>query len=287
MFDLRRRAVVLGAGAAVVARMRAAQAAVPAFVPGEVTEFVVELPDELRRLAGPRGVPSPAMHVRVAVSVPPDFDAAREWPLVVVNATTDPGYSSSRRLLEAYRPSTSAAGWIALAADPEPDVPRADDHLFLRFALDLAALAALERSWKGAGHAPLAFAGFSGGAKLSGYLAALFRSQGARVVGVYMAGINENTLSDGLRQFRVHDDAMLAVPVFLQGGTSDRVATLAQHQAIEAALRRDGFLNVRLQVVPGGHAIDGAPLQQALRWFAERMRAGPAAAGPAASGGTR
>jgi predicted esterase len=247
-------------------------------------EFRVELPTELRELAGQRGRPLPPKQALVTVVAPPNFDAAREWPVLVVNATSDPGYNSSRRLLQAYRAAAASAGWIIVAADPEPAVSQADDQLMLRFALDLAALVALQPHWKDAGRAPLAFAGFSGGAKYSGYLAALFRRQGARLAGVYMAGVNQNALGEAARQFGVLDDALREVPVFLQGGTRDRVATPAQHRAIESELARDGFRHVRLEFVPGGHALEPTPLADALRWFDERRRDLPVPAGPVASG---
>ena len=246
-----------------------ADGAGPALSPGELNEFRVELPAELRELAGQHGSPSAVKQALVTVAVPQDFDVAREWPVLVVNATSDPGYNSSRQLLQAYRAAAAKAGWVAVAADPEPAVPQADDQLMLRFALDLAALVALQPHWKDAGRAPLAFAGFSGGAKYSGYLAALFRRQGARLAGVYMAGVNQNAFGEAARQFGVLDDALREVPVFLQGGTRDRVATPAQHRAIESDLGRDGFRHVRLEFVPGGHALDPAPLEEALRWFAE------------------
>jgi predicted esterase len=253
------------------------EGAVPALSPGELTEFRVELPAELRDLAGQRDGPSAVKHALVAVATPPEFDPAREWPVLVVNATSDPGYNSSRQLLQAYRAAAAKAGWIAVAAeDPEPAVSQADDQLMLRFALDLAALVALQPHWKDAGHAPLAFAGFSGGAKYSGHLAALFRRQGARLAGVYMAGVNQNAFGEAARQFGVLDDALRDVPVFLQGGTRDRVATPAQHRAIEADLGRDGFRRVRLELVPGGHALDPTPLEEALRWFAG-LRVAPVA----------
>lgn len=247
-----------------------ALAGAPALPPGGLAEFRVELPAELRELAGRGGNPSPVRHVLVSVALPPDFDAALEWPVLVVNATSDPGSNSSRQLLQAYREAAAKAGWIAVAADPEPAVSQADDQLTLRFALDLAALLALQPHWKDAGRAPLAFAGFSGGAKYSGYLAALFRRQGARLAGVYMAGVNQNAFGEAARQSGVLDDDLREVPVFLQGGTRDRVATPAQHRAIESDLVRDGFRHVRLEFVPGGHAVDAAPLAEALRWFGDR-----------------
>jgi len=253
-----------------------ARSTAPALSRGELAEFRVELPAQLRELAGPRGGSTPVRHALVSVAAPPDFDAGREWPVLVVNATSDTGHNSSRQLLQAYRGAAAQAGWIAVAADPEPAVTQADDQLTLRFALDLAALLALQSHWKDAGRAPLAFAGFSGGAKYSGYLAALFRRNGARLAGVYMAGVNENAFGQAARQLGVLDDALREVPVFLQGGARDRVATPAQHRAIESELAKDGFRHVRLEFVPGGHSLEPQPLADALRWFAQLRLEGPA-----------
>jgi len=235
---------------------------------GEATEVRVGLSAEWRQLAGREGSAAKVEQALVTIVLPPGFDAAREWPVLIVNATSDRGHSSSRALMQAYRASAAAAGWVIVAADPEPAVSQDDDLLQLRYVLGQAALAALKPMWKGAEQPRIAFAGFSGGAKYAGWLAALFRSRGAQVAGVYMAGVNTNALGEAAKQFGVLDDATRAVPVFLQGGLKDRVATPAQHRGIEGDLRAAGFKRVQLEFVPGPHAVDATPLQGALQWFA-------------------
>ena len=247
-------------------------------MPGELVEQRVGLSAEWRQLAGRGGSPTKVEQALVSVVLPPGFDATREWPVLIVNATSDRGYSSSRALMQAYRAAAGAAGWVIVAADPEPVVSQDDDLLQLRYVLGHAALAAVKPMWKGAEQPHIAFAGFSGGAKYAGWLAALFRSRGAQVAGVYMAGVNTNALGEAAKQFGGLDDAMRAVPVFLQGGLKDRVATPAQHRGIEDDLRAAGFKRVRLEFVPGPHAVDATPLQEALKWFA-----GPVAEAAAAS----
>ena len=242
--------------------------------PGELTQLRIELPAEMRMLAGQGGRPSRVTQALVSVAWPPGFDAARDWPVLVVNATSDPGYNSSRALAVAYRAGAAAAGWVVVAADPEPGVPQDDDQLSLRYALDAAALAALQGRWRDADKPLLAFAGFSGGAKYTGWLAALFHGQGARVAGVYMAGVNQDAFGDAVRKFGQKDGAIRQVPVFLQGGLKDRVATPAQHRRVEFDLRDAGFKRVRLEFVPGEHAVDAAPLQGALAWFADVQSSG-------------
>jgi len=198
--------------------------------------------------------------------------------VLVVNATSDRGHSSSRALLQAYRAAAADAGWVIVAADPEPAVSQDDDLLGLRYVLSSAALAAVRPMWKGADRARVAFAGFSGGAKYTGWLAALFHKQGTAVAGAYMAGLNTNAIGEAAEKFGlVRDEAFHRVPIFLQGGRKDRVATPAQHEGIEADLKRDGFKQVRLEFVPGLHAVDAAPLAGALRWFAASTAVAPAA----------
>lgn len=243
----------------------ASQAATP-LVPGGTTELRVALPLELRELAGD-GKVAPVEHALVAVAVPADFSADRAWPVLVVNATTDAGFNSSRRLLDRYKDAALGAGWIVVAADPSPPASAREDQLTLRFALDLAALAALQDAWKDAATSLVAFGGFSGGAKFSAGLAPLFARYGARVVGVYMAGVNEDLLSVSARRFGALDATFRRMPVFVQSADSDRVATPAQHRAVAASLGDAGFVNVRVETVAGRHEVISEPLPAALRWF--------------------
>lgn len=257
------RRAALGAllGAAAVAGSEAT--GLRALEAGAVTSFRIEIPQSLHRLAGMVRI------ARVAVATPPAFDATRSWPLLLVSATSDAGHASSRRLLMAYSEAVAAAGWVALAADPDPEVEPFDDTVSMRFALLRSALAAVQPLWRDAGLAsPLAFAGFSGGAKYSALLASLFASQKARVAGIFLSGVNEEHLLSSARRLDVLDDAFRAVPVVLQGGLEDRVATPDQHRAIARELQEGGFQSVRLQFVPGGHRVDATGLPAALEWFA-------------------
>jgi predicted esterase len=244
-----------------------AQAA-PGLTAGALNEFKVELPGDLRTMAG-RGAVSPVTHALVTIAVPANFDAARAWPVLVVSATSDPGSQSSRRLLRAFKDAALASGWAVVAADPSEPVAFEQDNVPMRIALNTAALAVLEQQWAGAGAAPLAFAGFSGGAKFAGWLAAAFASRGRRVIGVYLTGVNENTLVDAAMQFNVVNAAFKRTPVFVLAGLQDRIATPADQQGVAADLNRAGFRNVRIEHFAGAHDVDPAPLRTALEWFGE------------------
>jgi predicted esterase len=229
------------------------------------SEFKVELPESLRKVAG-RGKVSPVTHALVTIAVPANFDAARAWPVLIVSATTDPGYNSSRRLLREYAATALASGWIVLAADAAEGSAAQPDEVPLRLALNMAALAALERQWPGADKAPLAFGGFSGGGKLSGWLAAAFVGEGRTVIGLYLAGVNEETLVPAATMFKVLD-TFRRIPVFLQAGEKDEIAKAADHRDLAEGLKQAGFRNVYLEYVPGAHDVDPAPLHTALDWF--------------------
>jgi predicted esterase len=240
--------------------------AAPGLKPGALNEFTVELPTELRKMAG-RGQLSPVKHAVVGIAIPANIDMAHEWPVLVINATSDPQFRSSRRLLGDYAATALEAGWIIVAADPGEDVTLEQDDVPLRLALAKAALATLASQWPGAAKAPLAFGGFSGGAKYSAWLAAAFASEGRTIIGIYLAGINQETLIPAAEKFNILDAKFKNVPVFLQSGRKDEIATQDEHRAIFADLKRAGFRRVQIAYFPGAHEVDPAPLRAALDWF--------------------
>lgn len=240
----------------------------PVLKPGGMVEFLVEMPLALREFAA-GGRTSSVKTVRVAVVVPADFDPARVWPIMVISATSDPEYNSSCVLLGQYAKAALATGWILLAADPQEKVGLAEDNLQLRYALASTGLSGLEQLWPGAAKAPLAFGGYSGGAKHSGWLTAEFAAQGRLAIGVFQGGINKETVALAGRRLNVLNDAYRRIPVYLQGGTKDEIATPEAHRAVAAALKRSGFVHVRLEFNEARHAIDTQQLQHALAWFNE------------------
>lgn len=231
-------------------------------------DFSVELPAELRGMAG-RGEPSPVTHALITVAVPAAFRAEDELPVLVVSATSDRPWHSSRQLLREYASVALAHGWILIAADTSEPVTVEKDHTSLRVALNIAALAALRQQWPKGDAAPLAFGGFSGGSKYTGWLAAAFASRGRTVIGVYQSGCNENAVLDAARHFDLLYTQFRRIPVFLQSGANDRVATPDDHRRIAAELRSAGFHNVRIASPPGGHEVRSQPLGEALDWFGE------------------
>src|SRR5262245_14368568 len=109
-------------------------AALPPLKADGLFEFSVEIPADVQGLVG--GVRA----AKVAMATPTAFDPAQPWRVVIINATSDVGYQSSRALMTAYRSAAASAGWVALAADPDTEVAQRDDSLSLRYALARVAL---------------------------------------------------------------------------------------------------------------------------------------------------
>ena len=233
---------------------------------GGLSEFKVELPQQLRQIAG-HGSASPVTHALVTVAVPANFDPVRDYSVMVISATSDAEYRSSRRLLGIYADAARQADWLLVAADADREVEVAQDDVGLRYALNAAALAALTSQWPGAAKAPLAFGGFSGGAKYSGWLAAAFASRGRAISGIYLAGVNADTVVPAAEHFNVLDSRFKRVPIFLQSGENDELATPDDHRIIYDSLKRAGFQDVRIKYVPTSHQVDPASLRTALDWF--------------------
>jgi pimeloyl-ACP methyl ester carboxylesterase len=234
--------------------------------PGQVSEFSAPLSPELRQAAG-RDANGGFTEALVAVAVPKDFDPGRTWPVLVISATSDRGYNSSRANLRWFAAAAMQAGWIVVAADPDRVVAADDDSNGLRYALVLAALARLRQEWPALARWPRAFGGISGGAKRSAWLAAISALDGYRPLGVFQAGCNQPVMENALEFYHPPRAQFLAVPVFLSSGTDDPIATTDQMRSVETDLKGDGFRHVRLERFPGGHEVFQTHIGQGLQWF--------------------
>ena len=241
---------------------------------GQNTTFRVPLdPDTVKELtkAG-----NEATEAAIGLWLPPDFDPSKTWNVLVVSATAN---SSSINCLFMYTGSAKdSGGWIVLAADG-PFAPPKGDTTQWRWAMARAGLRALEAAWPAARNWPVAAAGFSGGAKRSGYFGALLCADGRTVIGMYMGGCNEDMASAGLKDYRPDRATFRKVPVYLSAGKKDVVATVAAANKVRVSLEATGFHDVRLETYDGAHEPDSAQITEALNWFKElhAQSAAPAA----------
>ncbi len=231
--------------------------------PGGTLEIQFPIDKAFQDVAAEGGNPRPTQG-RALVSFPKGFDPARAWPILVVLATTDAGRTNIEDA-PFYQAPAIAEGWLLLASDAT--ITTRLDSTSWRLAHLAAALEALRKEWPQSAHWPVAFAGLSGGAKLSGVIGAILASTNAvKPCGFFLAGINDDRLSVAYKTYRPPPD-FLNTPIWLSSGMSDQRAPYGAHERVRASLVNTGFKRVRLETFAGGHEVDSAQVQLALRWF--------------------
>ncbi len=213
---------------------------------------------------GGNAVPS---HTVAVLGVPRGFDPAKTWPVLVVFSTSDFKLQNRDDLKRLYAPTALAEGWVVLAGDGPAPAPRVDSSGW-RAGHTLAALDALNRSFPSSTKWPLACAGYSGGAKRAGLLAPLLALAGYRMAGIFLTGINDDTISEGYRKFKP-GSGYLRTPIFLSIGAQDKIAPPPQQLTVKNSMQRTGFGNIQQKTFSNGHVVKKTHLQEALRWFRE------------------
>jgi hypothetical protein len=236
--------------------------------PGGKIEIRFPVSKYFQDIASQAGNPRPETG-RAVLTFPAGFDPVRAWPILIVTSTSDFNRTSAMDA-DWYRPPATAEGWVVLGSDATIS-PRIDSTQW-RLGLLAAALEAIRKEWPQASRWPVAFAGFSGGAKRSGVLGAMLAKSGSvRVCGFFLSGINEDRLSEGYKTYQP-GRSFLEVPVWLSSGASDTVATPQAHNLVKASLERTGFKRVRLEQFGGRHQLKMSEVRRALQWFRQLGR---------------
>ncbi len=203
---------------------------------------------------------------RALLMFPKGFDPARLWPILIVTSTADLNRTSP---MDApwYRDAAMAEGWVVLATDAT--IRPREDSVSWRLAVLTAGLQMIRDNWPQSVRWPVAFAGFSGGAKTSAFLGAMLaKNRGFRMCGFFLAGMNADRLSAAYHEYQPPAD-FLSAPVWLSSGTADQIARPGAEEGVYSSLKRSGFQQVRLEHFAGGHELDSAEIQRALHWFRE------------------
>jgi len=201
---------------------------------------------------------------RALLMFPKGFDPSRPWPILIVTSTTDLDRTSP---MDApwYRDAATKEGWVVLATDATIR-PRADS-LQWRLSMLTAGLQMIRNDWPQSAQWPVAFAGFSGGAKRSGILAAMLaKNSGLKICGIFLAGINSDRVTVAYKEYQPPAE-FLNTPIWISSGTTDQIAPPGSQEGVYYSLKRTGFKDVRLEKFFGGHALKSAEIQRALHWF--------------------
>ena len=231
--------------------------------PGATLDIKFPVSQHFQDYAAAGGNPRPTVG-HALISFPKGFDPARTWPILIVISTAD---NHRTNLMDApfYQEPGIAEDWIVLATDATIS-PR-DDSDSWRLGLLAAAIEMMHKNWPQSMRWPVAFAGFSGGAKRSGYMAAMLASaQAVKICGLFLAGINDDQITLAYKRYHP-PPSFLNIPIWLSSGTGDSTAPPWKHEHVRASLVNTGFKRVRVESFSGGHEVDPAQVQLALRWF--------------------
>ena len=264
---MNQRNIVLAMALAVLgincASARAATFAGVPVAPGATVRAEVPLTPLQQRYVAEGGNAVPP-HAVAVLAVPPGFDPSKSWPVVVVFSTSDEKIQNRDDLVRYYRSTGLEEGWVLIAGDG-PNLPRQDSSGW-RIGHTLAALDAMHRSFPGSTKWPIACAGFSGGGKRSGLLSPLLSVAGYRMAGLFLTGLNDDTLSQGYKKYNPGAD-FLRTKVYFSAGTRDRTSPLLQQNSVRASMQRTGFNNIRAATFAGPHTVKRSHFAEALRWF--------------------
>jgi len=232
-------------------------------VPGQRSYFECDIPPDLQIAASKSGNPTP-LKAKAVIALPSGFDPLKNYPVLIVNATSD-GDASSVGHLGQYWEAGIERGWVVIAADPL-EKPKEDNNAW-RWALVSSTLQALHGIWPQSRTWPVATAGFSGGAKRSGYIGSLLVKNDYTLIGMFMGGCNQDMASKGLDEFKPKKSDFLKVPIFLSNGNSDEVASVASGERTKSSMDKTGFKKIKLESYDGGHSLHRPHVTTALDWF--------------------
>lgn len=234
---------------------------------GGTTRFSLDVPEDLK-VASAGWVPeiNPA---KIGLAVPADFNPDGPNRVLAINTTSGAKGASSIGHMRGFVNTALNEGWVVIAAEGSVLPGYQTDTNEYRWAVLGAGLRHLHEKWPASKDWDFACAGNSGGAKRSGYIAAIMAKEGYNVIGMYMGGCNDDMASRGLDEYRPKKSVFQKVPIFLSSGEKDGIATPAQTQGVAARMERNGFKNVRVESHPGGHGLSNEHITMALKWFVE------------------
>ncbi|MBS0660681.1 MAG: hypothetical protein JSR82_20875 [Verrucomicrobia bacterium] len=233
-----------------------------AIAPGRKITISFPLSPEHQRLAAEGGNPVCTTGVLV-MHVPAGFDPKKPQRVLMCVSTSDFDLTSPQHM-PLYRDTALAEGWVVMATDGP--VKAKKDSTQWRLAFIAGALDMLQRQWPASKAWPVAFAGYSGGAKRCAYLLPMLARSGVKFCGLFLTGINDDRLSESYDTYG-RPSNITSVPIFMSGGRGDKIAPPEAHLAVKRSMERKGF-NVKLELFDGGHEVHRPHVREALRWFA-------------------
>ena len=242
-----------------------------ALEPGSTVETELPLTESTSRdITKWYGSPAPATHILASLAVPPGFDPDKPQRVLVVSVSADGQDGSIPLAKGAYTKQALAHGWVVLAADGADGKPKkGGDNIIFRLDLLKVALAELNARFpKAKTDWTFATGGFSGGCGYASHQALWLSTQGYHVGGMLLhnGGYTPNEWE--------HQPEMVGntshwhqIPMFVSYGEKDTIAKVPMVLESVNTIKHGGYVKVRAEPQPTGHAPWGPHVDLALDWF--------------------
>lgn len=206
--------------------------------------------------------------LRLALMTPEGFDStAKSWPIALIQNGSGDDDGSSIKHMDAYAAALTSAGWLVLAADPEPKA--ADDTHAVRWAALGGALEALAEEWPASKEWPVAVFAYSGGVWHGSAMAAKLIAEKRDLRGIWFGACKEDALTPNGETHKVMPK-LQKTRLFLSNAQDDGLVTQKEIQDRAESLRKAGFKNSRFEnAESGGHKPVADHLKAAAAWFVE------------------
>ena len=206
---------------------------------------------------------------RIGLFMPAQFDyTAKTWPVAIIQTGSGDDDGSSIKHMNYYAAALADAGWLVLAADPDPK--QTDDHHGVRWAALAGALEALGTEWPASKEWPLAIFAYSGGVWHGSALAAKLISEKRDLCGIWFGACKEDALTPNGNTHKV-SVKLQKTRLYLSNAQDDGLVTQKEIKDRAEALKKAGFKNSRFEnAESGGHKPVPEHLKQAAAWFLEK-----------------
>ena len=199
--------------------------------------------------------------LKVAVALPPDYKPEVTYPILVV-CSTDSGNATPLSSIDGFVSESLRSGFIVLAAEAEGPRPSENDSTSFYYMSFNAARNSLITKFPALSSSRFVPAGHSGGGKRAGLFASIMESFNLKVMGIYMSGVNSNTMVAAKNPAKLRK-----VPIFISNGAKDSYVPPAANKEVLESLKKGGFRNVKSPGHEGGHVLVQTHLKEALEWF--------------------
>ena len=224
-------------------------------VPGKMQHLRFELQPLEKELAEAGGKTRPDFGI-LTIAVPNGFNPntpnSHSLKILFTSVTGDiyaPNAYSARN----YFKATRETDWIVVTVDGNVWPKR--DSIQWRISFMAAAMRYLNEVMPEFASAKFAFGGYSGGSKLSVYLALFSAKLGKVPIGLFLGGCNEAPIEQAVQLCGVSSELLHKVTVVMSVGEKDRIAKPKQSRKVARMLEQDGFESVTILTHEAGHRL--------------------------------